>query len=78
MKTTINLTFTKITYFDAVNEETKSMQVQDKLTVKECKAVIPEGSIYVTKVVEEISFEVDTNELLALRLDEQSLEEQNN
>ena len=61
-----------------MNEETKSMKVQDKLTVKECREVIPESSIYVTKVVEETSFEVDTNELLTLRLEGQSLEEQNN
>ena len=78
VKTTINLTFTEIRYFNPVNEETKSMKVQGKLTVKKCRTVIPEGSIYIRKIVEEISFEVDTNELLALRLDEQPLEEQNN
>lgn len=71
LKTTIELTFTKITFFDSVNEETKSMKEQGKLTVKECKTLIPEGTIFVTKAIEVDTFEVNTDELIALRLEEQ-------
>lgn len=68
--TTINLTFTKITFFDSETEISKSIEVQGKATVKQCKEIIPADSIFITKSTEVDTFEVDTNELMKLRIEQ--------
>lgn len=70
-KTTIKITFTKITFFDTVEKVAKFIHVPEKLTVKQSKEFIPTDSKFITKETETDSFEISTELLLELK-DEQT------
>lgn len=71
MNTTINLTFTKITFYNAETEKAETTRVEGKLTVKECKEFLFDGCQFITKSIEVDTFEVNTQELIALRIETQ-------
>lgn len=68
--TEVNLTFTKITFYNAETEKAETVTVQGKLTVKECKEFLFDGCQYITKTVEIDTFKVNTQELMLLRIEE--------
>jgi len=69
MKTSIELTFTNITFYRTESQDIGSIRNQGKLTIKQAKELIPEKTVFVTKEIEKDSFEVDTEELLKLKLE---------
>jgi len=69
MKTSIELTFTNITFYRTESQDIDSIRVQGKLTIKQAKELIPEKTVFVTKEIEKDSFEVDTEELLKLKIE---------
>lgn len=74
MKTSIKLVVTEITIYEPINKEVQTIKVSGKLTVKECKELIPEDNIYVNKEVVTEEFEVLTEELLKLKLEKGDVE----
>lgn len=69
MKTSIELTFTNITFYRTESQDIGSIRNQGKLTIKQAKELIPEKTVFVTKEIEKDSFEVYTEELLKLKIE---------
>lgn len=70
MKTTIELAFTKITFYNAETGQAETTKVQGKLSNKDCKNFLFDGNKFITKEFETDTFEVYTDELLKLRIEE--------
>lgn len=70
--TTINITFTKITYFDSTDQTAKFIHVPEKLTVKQCKEHLQDGQKFITKEIETDSFDLPTELLLSLKEEQQN------
>lgn len=70
MNTTIKISFTKITFFDPIEQVANSINVQGKFTVKESKELIPTDTKFIMKEFDTDTFEVPTDQLLSLRIDE--------
>lgn len=68
MTTQISLTVTTINYFEPIEKETGTLKVNRKVTVKESKELIPTDTIYINKEVSTEEFEVNTEELIAIKL----------